>query len=80
MCKLLKNTTLSIYTTPGARSAPVVVYIQNAVFSAVCIYTKMWYTPAIFLFLLSPNSVVVYSYGVPIRQLHLMACLGMAQT
>jgi len=27
----VKNTTLSIYTTPGARSAPRVVYIQTAV-------------------------------------------------
>ena len=32
ICKLWKNSTLSIYTTSGARSAPGVVYIQTAVF------------------------------------------------
>ena len=66
ICKLPQNTTLSIYTTTGARSTPVEVYIQTAVFWAVFIYTKKWFTPAIFSFFLGPNPVVVYIYGVPI--------------
>ena len=50
-----QNTTLSIYITTGARCAPVGVYIQTGVFGAVCIYTKKWNTPAIFLFFSRPK-------------------------
>jgi len=50
------------YTTTGALCAPVVVYIQTAIFGAVCIYTKKWYKPTIFVFFLSSNAAVVYIY------------------
>ena len=33
---------------------------------AVCIYTKKWYTPAVFSYFLGPNRVVVYIYEVHI--------------
>ena len=33
-------------------------------FTAVCIYTTKWTTPAVSLFFLSPNPVVVYIFGV----------------
>jgi len=49
--KLPQNTKRCIHTTTGA------LY-----FGAVCIYTKTWYTPTIFLFFLGPNPVVVYIY------------------
>ena len=51
ICKLLQNTTLSIYTTTGARSAPVVVYIQTAVFwSSLHIHQEMVYTSHFLIF------------------------------
>ena len=48
---------------PG--SAPGVVYIESVVFTAVCIYTTKSSTPAISVFFLCPNPVVVYIFGVP---------------
>jgi len=46
-------------TPPRGFAAPLWWCIYTAVFWAVCMYTKKWYTPAIFLFLLSPNPAVV---------------------
>ena len=48
-----------------ALRAPGVVYIESVYFTAVCIYTTKSSTPAISLFFLGPNPVVVYIFGVP---------------
>ena len=56
---------ICIYTTPGALRAPGVVYIESPVFDSSLHIPKNWSTPAIFLFFLSPNPVVVYIFGVP---------------
>jgi len=77
ICKLPQNTTLSIFTTTGARSSPVVMDIHTAVFLAVRIYAKKWYTPVIFWFSSRPKpggGVYIYIYiyiciyGVPIMR------------
>jgi len=60
LCKLPQNTT-SIYTTAGVymQTAPVVVYIQTAIFwGSLHIHQEMLYTSH-FLFFLGPNPVVV---------------------
>ena len=50
---------------PGGGAAPPGLY-KLWYFTAVCIYTKTWSTPDIFLFFLGPNPVVVYIFGVSI--------------
>jgi len=81
------DTYIYIYTTTGfgprqnQKMAGVyhfVVYMQTAENKTVCIYTKEWSTPAIFLFFLRPNSVVVYIFNwTPLLSspnFNLMAC------
>jgi len=50
ICKLCKYTSLSIYTTMRAPSAPVVVYIQTAVYLGSLHIHQDMYTQAIFFF------------------------------
>ena len=59
--------TPKIYTTTGlGREAPPGWCIYKLLyFTAVCIYTTKSSTPAISLFFLGPNPVVVYIFGVP---------------
>jgi len=40
---------------PQTTAAPVVVYIESVVCWAVCVYTKILFTPAIFLFFSRPK-------------------------
>jgi len=42
--------------------------------SAVCICSRTWYTPAIFLFILGPNPVLMYIDGVSILVLQAKVC------
>jgi len=70
ICKLFKY--VAKHTTTRARRAPVpkAHLVSFALYlCAVCIYTRKWYTPAIFLFFRGPNPVVVhtYLYGVLTR-------------
>ena len=68
--------TPKIYTTTGlgprknremAGVDDLVVYIQTAVFY-ISLHIPKSSTPAISLFFLGPNPVVVYIFGVPIKQ------------
>jgi len=66
ICKLPQNTTASILIPPRGRATPLWWCIHKLLyFGAVCIYIKTESTPAIFLFFLGPNPVVVYIYDVP---------------
>jgi len=61
----------TFYTPPRGREAPPGWCIYKLLyFTAVCIYTTKWSTPAISLFFLGPNPVVVYIFGVPIYGLN----------
>ena len=45
ICELTQNTTVCIYTTTGVRSAPMVVYMETAVFlDSLHIHQEMVYT------------------------------------
>jgi len=76
--RTIENIAVCIYTTPGALRAPGLVYIESVVFSSsLHIYTTKLSTPAISLFFLSPNPVVVYIFGVPNRW-HSFSCFSVA--
>ena len=63
-CKLLSNTTLSTYTTLGARSAPGVVYIQTAVFySSLHIHHQIVHTSHFPIFSRPQPGGGVYLWG-----------------
>ena len=64
ICKLLQNTTLSIYTTPGPPSAPGVVYILTAVFySSSDIHQEIVYTSHVPIFSKPKPGGGVYIWG-----------------
>jgi len=69
ICKLPQ----SILIPPRACCAPPWWCILMLLYTwAVWKYTKKWYTPAIFLFFLGPNPVVVYLYVVPQKYLKII--------
>ena len=69
---LAKNGRLSIYTMTGARSAPVVVYIESVVLGgSLHIHQEMVYTSR-FLIFSKPKPGGVYLYGVFTRGISLL--------
>jgi len=55
-----------LYTPPRGRAAhPWWCIYKLQHLAAVCVYTKKWYSQAIFSFFLSQNKVVLYVYGAP---------------
>jgi len=61
----VKYNTFYIHHPGGGEAPPGWCIYKLLYFKAVCIYTTKWSTPAISLFFLGSNPVVVYIFGLP---------------